>query len=171
MTEKNEEANKRENEGDAGDPREESQCGHRLPGAVTGAGHKGNEELRWARRHVPYDPGKPPASQPAPQPAREVFRKTELHVRPPPAHLTDEKRRARRRRAGMAVRDLCPAFEAAFQAILRSLLERQDAIADDLTEDVTLIQERLEALDERLGQVTGRLDLRVSELEENGRWT
>jgi hypothetical protein len=54
---------------------------------------------------------------------------------------------------------------------MRLLLKRQDDVADDLYRQVAKVEEHLETLDQQLRQATGRLDRRVTDLEERGRWT
>jgi len=71
MSEENDAATRRRSEGSAGSPREVTKRDVNAPGA----GQDPEEELKWARRHVPEDY---PAGL-----SGEVFRKTGLHSAPP----------------------------------------------------------------------------------------
>ena len=152
-----------------------------------------NAELEWSRRHVrkapvnrpaphlPRPPVKRQAGQPPPgkqqvqqKPGRsrqkqEVFRKTELHTRPPPAtgwHITGITRGDL-----PGAEELADLFQSGSPECIRLLLKRQDDVSDDLYRQVAKVEEYLESLDVRLGQVTGRLERRIADLEDRGRWT
>lgn len=174
------------------EPRTVSQCGNSEPGAAGSAGREGNEELKWAREHVrdgtarqpaPHLP-RPPSRwkisekqlkkrplhhKPGPaQPEQAVFRKTELHTRPPLAAGLEVSGITRRDLPG--AEEIAGLFRSGSPEWIHLLLQRQDAVADDLYRQVAKAEYHLETLDERLGQVTGRLDRRVGDLEERGRY-
>lgn len=118
---------------------------------------KKNEELEWARRHVPDDG---PAGRPASHPVRNVFRKTELHGTVA-ASTPDEIRKARRRtlqnlKRPDSVISYQP-FEAAFRDFVCSLMERQDATADEMFFHVADLQQQVNALEERLETIRKRV--------------
>jgi hypothetical protein len=170
-----------------------SQNDHTVSGAAAATGQEENEELDRARRHVrsgkaqrpmPHLPRPPvirqssrpqPEKQPVHQkrgasgPKQEVFRKTELHTQPPPATRWNGTGVTRSDLPG--AEELADLFHAGSPDCLRLLLKRQDDVADDLYRQAALVEEQIEALDSRLSLVTSRLERRLADLEERGRWT
>jgi len=92
-------------------------------------GHDGNEELEWARRHVPQGWSGP----------HNVFRKTELHDRPPGtgAHR--------------------PATAAS---------KPGDRVIEQLTSRLDAIDERLDGIDNRIDQAIERLGKKIRAPEQ-----
>jgi hypothetical protein len=144
MTHESEDTTPRQNEGITGDPRRVSQCGHHEPGTVSGAGHDKNEGIRWARRHADEDP----EEQPAPQRAS----------RPEPKPLVQEKFRK------TELHNTPPVPR------LRDQVLRKNSIRY-LAGQIDSTQDRLDTVECHLERGTGRLDRRITELEERGRWT
>jgi hypothetical protein len=176
-----------------GEPRRIPLCTDSGPGAASGTGQEDeNKELEWARRHVPEGPDtravphlprppgrqrisqQQPKKQPVQQksgpskPKQEVFRKTELHTRPPLATGGEATGVTRYDLPG--AEEISDLFPSGSPEWIRLLLKRQDDVSDDLYRQVAKVEDHLETLYERLGQVTGRLDRRVADLEERGRW-
>ena len=172
MTEKNEDGKMPENGGDAASPQEESQCGHRAPGAEAGSGQEEektaaatepavpeeNAELEWSRRHVRTR-----------RPAHKVFRKTELHDRPSSIFSTRAAGKKRRTRHGNGD----PEFQVPeeMQEFAESLFGHLDSAAEDLYLQVALVDEQVDELDKIFRKTSGHFERRIAELEERGRWT
>jgi hypothetical protein len=130
-------------DGVAGPSREVSKRDHMVSGADRAG--QDDEELRWAKRNVPEEPVQ--------RRTRSVFRKTELHGTAP-ASTPDECRKVRRRtmqnlKAPDGVVAYIP-FEAAFRDFICSLMERQDRKAEEMFLHYADLQQRLDALEERL---------------------
>ena len=165
----------RRSEGITGPSREVSKRDEKMPGA--GCAGQENEELRWARRHMPDEPVVQPAQQPdrenpVKQPVQEVFRKTELHNAPPPPEQ-DELAKFRQRMMQRLKRRDCEVsyqpYEIAFRDFISSLMVRQDRSDAELREQVAALWEQIGTLEERLERKTDRLDRRLYQLEERGR--
>jgi hypothetical protein len=95
-----------------------------------------NEELKWARKHEPGDPVQQPKPRKIPTRAKKkrlVFRKTELHDRPPGA-------RADRRPPAPP---------------------RWTRVAEELDKRIAAIDERADAIEFRLKQEIKRLENRM----------
>lgn len=107
---------------------------------------KESNELQWARRHVPED-------APAFRPVQNVVRKTEL-LGTSPIKTPDEARKIRSR----TMRNLkdpgsdisCHSLDASFRDFIGSLIERQDAIRDDLLFQITDLGQRIDEIEQRL---------------------
>ena len=135
----------RKGEGVAGPSREVSKRDQMASGA--GSAGREDEELRWARRNVPEEPEQ--------RRTRSVFRKTELHGTASPS-TPDECRKVRRRtmqnlKAPGGVVAYIP-FEAAFRDFICSLMERQNLKAEETFLHIADLQQRLDALEERMEQ-------------------
>jgi hypothetical protein len=61
----------REPGGNAGEPPDNSQNDTGRPGVHASAGHDENEELNWARKHIPEEPAAPHETARAPEPTRK----------------------------------------------------------------------------------------------------
>jgi hypothetical protein len=90
---------------------------------------KENEELEWARRHVPEDYSGP----------RLVFRKTELHDKPPGSRL--------------------------YQVATATVPGRGDRVAKELAGQIVALNDRLNAVEDRIDRAIDRLDRRLLSLE------
>lgn len=137
----------RDGEGVAGPSRTVSPADHARPGAAeTG---RENRELQWAQRNVPDD-------EPVRRPVKEVLRKTELNgIRPPSA--PDEMKK-KRKRSLQNLRDPAGAvpyreFETTFKDFICSLMERQDVLQEEALLHVADLQQRIDALEDRLDQI------------------
>jgi hypothetical protein len=84
-----------------------------------------NEELRWARRHVPEGWSG----------LRLVFRKTELHDKPPGSR--------------------------SYRAATAPAPGRRDQVAKELAGQIAVLNERLDAVEERIDHAIDRLDRRL----------
>ena len=91
-----------------------------------------NEELQWARRHVPEGYSGPSL----------VFRKTELHDRPPGSR--------------------------AYQAATAPATGCDDSGAKELAGRIAALHDRLEAAEDRIDRAIDRLDRRLLALECQG---
>lgn len=104
-----------------------------------------NDELRWAQHHVPGD-------APAFRPVHNVFRKTEL-LGTSPEKTPDESRKVRSR----SLRNLkdpgseisCHDLDASFRDFICSLIERQDAIRDELLFHIEDLGQRIDEIEQR----------------------
>ena len=134
----------RRSDGIAGTSREESKCEHSRSGADS-VGRE-NEELEWARRHIPADP----------VPVRSVFRKTGLHGTP----------RARtpggqnRRRQKIIEESQKPGGEpmsrqviTACRDLLDTLIGKQDRLYEEQLLHVADLQQQIDALERRLSAI------------------
>lgn len=118
-----------------------------VPSGADCAGRE-NEELEWARRHMPGHPA-------AVRPVRSVFRKTELHGAAPPS-TQDERRKAR----GRTLRSLNDPdgtvpyrpFETAFRDFICSLMERQDRAYEELFLHIVDLRQQVDGLERRLDE-------------------
>lgn len=107
---------------------------------------KENDELQWARHHVPGD-------APAFRPVHNVFRKTEL-LGTSPEKTPDEARKVRSR----TMRNLkdpgseisCHSLDVSFRDFICSFVERQDAIQDELFFQIADPGQRIDEIEERL---------------------
>jgi len=121
-----------------------SQTDHAIPRpGVTGIA---NDELEWAKKHVP-------GKRAVRRPARTVFRKTELLGIAPPS--TPDGIKKTRQRTMKTIRDPDGAiayrpFEDAFRDFVCSLMERQDAIYDEMFLHVADLRQQIDALGDRL---------------------
>ena len=88
-----------------------------------------NEELQWARRHVPQGGSGP----------RLVFRKTELHDRP-------------------------PGFRS-YRNVTSPASDRGNRIAKELAGQIAVLRERLDDAEDRVDRAIDRLDRRLLALE------
>jgi hypothetical protein len=151
----------RRSEGITGPSREVSKRDQIMPGAG-GAGQE-NEELTWARRHMPKGS--------TAETAKEVFRKTELHNSPPSEE--DEMEKLRQQMMQRLRRQNCEVsyqqYETSFRHFISTLMVRQDRTDAELREQVAALCEQIGVLQERLERKTGRLEYRVDDLEERGR--
>ena len=137
----------RRSEGVAGPSREVSKNDH-VPSGAIDAGRE-NEELEWARRHVPED-------GPAFKPVRIVFRKTELSGSEP--ETSPEERRRIRKNMLKRIRDAgtkisYQPFKTAFQEFIRSLREHQDLVAEKLLLNLADLDQRITALERMRNEV------------------
>lgn len=128
-----------------GDPARRTESCPASPDACTSRTKESNE-LRWAQRHVPGD-------APAFRPVHNVFRKTEL-LGTSPEKTPDEARKVRSR----TLRNLkdpgseisCHSLDVSFRDFICSLVERQDAIRDDLLFHIADLGQRLDEIEQRL---------------------
>ena len=144
MTEENEDKAIRGSDGMTKVPPAVSQCDHRTPGAAPGAGHEGNDEPERVHRHAEEAVAERPDPRCAP--------------RPEPQPFVQEKFRK------TELHDTPPVPR------LRDQVVRKNSIRY-LAGQVDSIQDRLDTVEYHLERVTGRLDRRITELEERGRWT
>jgi hypothetical protein len=94
--------------------------------------HEENEELEWARRNVPEDGSGP----------RLVFRKTELHDKPPGS---------RSYRAAVAPATGC-----------------RDQVAKELAVQIAALNDRIDTVEDRIDRAIDRLDRLVLMLKHPG---
>ncbi len=137
----------RENTGVPEPSRPVSQTDHAVP-VPEGTG-PANEELEWARTHVPGHRTKH-------QPAKSVFRKTELRGIAPPSE-PDAIKKARQRIL-KNIRDpdgevAYRMFEDSFRDFTCSLVERQDKVYDEMLLHVADLQQQVDALEDRIEEV------------------
>jgi hypothetical protein len=85
---------------------------------------EGNEELQWARRHVPQGSCGPCL----------VFRKTELHDRPPGSR--------------------------SYRAATSPGTDRSDQVAKELARQIAALNDRLDAFEDRMDRAIDQLDRR-----------
>lgn len=138
----------RSSDGVAGTAREVSQCDHR-PSGTACAGRE-NEELEWARRHVPEDP--------VSRPIRSVFRKTELHGTPR-ARTPGETNRRRKEIIDEAQRPGAEPLSRqaidACRALLDTLIGKQDRQYEELLLHVADLQQQINAIEQKLREGPG----------------
>jgi len=91
-----------------------------------------NEELQWARRHVPQGGSGP----------RLMFRKTELHDRP-------------------------PGFRS-YRNATSPASDRGNRIAKELARQIAALRERLDDAEDRIDRAIDRLDRRLLALDHEG---
>jgi hypothetical protein len=163
------------NEGIAGLSCDVSKRDHEPSGAAC-AGQE-NEELEWARRHMPEEPvssGKSPAGpEDRQEPAGEVFRKTELHNAPPVPDENELRKLRSRMMKRLKRRDpeiQYLQFETSFREFICSLLVRQYREENELREQIAALWEQARILDDRLERKLDRFERRLDELEEQGRY-
>jgi hypothetical protein len=130
----------RDSTGSTGPSREVSNTDHAVP--VTERTGPADEELAWARKHVP-------GNGTARRPAGSVFRKTELLGIAPPSE-PDAIRKARQRTL-KRIRDpggtiAYRPFEDTFRNFVCSLVERQDQIFDEMLMHVADLQQQIDAV-------------------------
>ena len=135
----------RENTGVPEPSREVSQADHAMP--VPEGNGPANEELQWAKKHVP---AKRTVHKPVP---KSVFRKTELLGIAPPS-APDEIKKARQRTLRI-IRDpdgevAYRMFEDSFRDFTCSLVERQDKVYDEMLLHVADLQQQIDALERRI---------------------
>jgi hypothetical protein len=139
--------NERKDDGFATTSRTVSQADHDRPGGLkTGQEEK---ELRWAQQHVPED-------EPKQRPVRSVFRKTELYGNvsdPGPDAMKKKRKRTEKKLEDPTGTVSCRQLETAFRDFICSLLERQDMIRDELLLHVADLQQRIDALEDRLEKI------------------
>jgi hypothetical protein len=133
-------------DGRAGPSREVSECDHRPSGA--GCAGRMNEELEWARRHVPEEP----------VPVRSVFRKTGLHGTSR-ARTPGEKNRRRKKIIDESQK---PGEEpvsrqviAACRDLLDTLIGKQDLLYEEMLLHVADLQRQINALEQKLREGLG----------------
>jgi hypothetical protein len=134
----------RDSTGIAGPSREVSQTDNAVPGA--GAAGPVNDELKWAKKHVP-------GKRTVRKPARPVFRKTELLGIAPPTE--PEAIKKARQRTMKNIRDpdgtiAYRPFEDAFRDFVCSLMERQERVYDEMLLHVADLQQQIDMLGDRL---------------------
>jgi hypothetical protein len=116
------------------------------PGAA-GAGQEPDEELSWAKRHVPKEPGM--------HPERTVFRKTELHWTMP-VFTPDDARKIRQRTIknlkGPGATILYQPFEKAIRDFTNALIEHQDRVAREILLHIADLQQQIDLLERKLEQ-------------------
>ena len=124
-------------------PREVSQTEHAVPDRDSGG--QENEELRWARKHVP-------CKRMTQKPVKSIFRKTELlGIAPPTEPVAIKKARQRTLKkirdpdGGTAYRP----FEDAFRDFVCSLVEQQDRANDEMLLHAADLQQQIDALEDR----------------------
>ena len=105
-----------------------------------------NDELEWARKHVPGKRTKQ-------RPAQSVFRKTELRGIAPPTEPYAIKKS--RQRILKNIRDpdgevAYRVFEDAFRDFTCSLVERQDKVYDEMLLHVADLQQQIDAIENRI---------------------
>jgi len=138
----------RENTGVPEPSRTVSQTDHAEP-VPEGTG-PANEELEWAKKHVP---GKRTVHKPAP---RSVFRKTELNGIAPPSTPNEIKKARQRTMKNIRDPDSAIAyrpFEDAFRDFTCSLVEREDRVYDEMLLHVADLQQQIDALEDRIKEV------------------
>lgn len=118
-----------DNSGEADEPPEESP---RNEGSVKKSEHEENEELEWARRHVPKDRSGP----------RPVFRKTELHDKPPESR--------------------------SYRAVKAPAPGRRDQIVKELAGQIAALNDRIDTVEDRIDRAIDRLDRLVLTLRHLG---
>jgi len=139
----------RENTGIAGPSREVSQTD--TTGPVKGATGPVNDELAWAKKHVP-------GHRTVHRPAKSVFRKTELLGIAPPTE--PEAIKKARQRILKNIRDpdgevAYRPFEDAFRDFTCSLVQRQERVYDEMILQVADLQQQIDALEQRLEETRG----------------
>jgi hypothetical protein len=118
-----------EESGEADEPPEEPPCSQY---STKKSERVENEELKWARRHVPEGYSGPGL----------VFRKTELHDRPPGSR--------------------------AYQAATAPATGCDDSDAKERAGRIAALHDRLEAAEDRIDRAIDRLDRRLLALERQG---
>jgi len=71
VTDRHGEKESREPDDNAGEPPDTSQKDGSMPGVPENAVHDENEELKWARKHIPEEPAAPHEPERAPEPPRK----------------------------------------------------------------------------------------------------
>jgi hypothetical protein len=66
--------------------------------------------------------------------------------------------------------ELAVLYQAGLPDSLGLLLNQQDDVAEELYRQAALAEERIEALESRFTLVTSRLERRLADLKEQGRW-
>lgn len=74
-------------EGNAGEPPDDSQNGMNKPDVHANAGQDENEELIWARKHIPEEPARPRETARAPEPSRKPEPEAEPENPDPPLRI------------------------------------------------------------------------------------
>jgi hypothetical protein len=136
----------RRNVGVAGTSREVSKRDYGSYGADSTG--RENEELEWARRHIPDDP----------VPVRSVFRKTELHGTPR-ARTPGEKNRRRKKIIDESQK---PGEEPMFRQVitacrdlLDTLIGKQDRLYEEQLLHVADLQQQIDVLEQKLREGPG----------------
>ena len=138
--------------------------------------NKENEELQWARRHVPEGAAQPPKARPAAADSGQVsapaaqaaFRKTELWDKPPlfRSEVPVVRQKALAAVFGPATEIPYMLFEDSLRNLTAAFVRRQETIAGRLAGQVDDLHDRIDALEEKIERVIARLDRRVSSLEK-----
>jgi predicted lipid-binding transport protein (Tim44 family) len=151
-----------------------------------------NEELEWARRHVPRGrikqpetrpavadakPAKKTATKPAAQPTAQpaagstagaAFRKTELRDRPPIFRPEEPVVREKTllRMMGQDAAIPYTEYEDALRILTGTIVQRQEKIAERLAGEIDELHDRIDILEDRIEMAFDHIRHRISSLEK-----